>query len=40
MSDKSPKAVQKKATQKKLKASAVAQKKQQATAAKKVAGKK
>jgi hypothetical protein len=38
MGDRSPKSVQKKAAQKQLKANAVAQKKQQAAAAKQVAG--
>jgi hypothetical protein len=38
MGDKSPKSVQKKAHQKQVKASAVAEKKQQAAAAKQVAG--
>jgi hypothetical protein len=40
MSDKSPKSVNKKTAQKQVKAKAADQKKQQATAAKKVAGKK
>jgi hypothetical protein len=40
MGDKSPKSVHKKAAQKQLKASAAVQKKQQAAAAKQVAGKK
>jgi hypothetical protein len=40
MGDKSPKSVHKQASQKQVKASAAAQKKQQATAAKQVTGKK
>lgn len=39
MGDKSPKSVQKQASQKRAKANAAAQKKQQATAAKQVGGK-
>jgi hypothetical protein len=40
MGDRSPKSVQKQAAQKQVKANAAAQKKQQATAARQVAGKK